>query len=98
MVHFRVTPLRPLIAISLPVILLLLGFSHPHRGHGRFGRGMPCPSHQVGGTTPELAVLRGNWGWMSWQVWSVVEWSGEPDRGGTGAGCWWARAVKENGT
>jgi hypothetical protein len=45
---------------------------HPHRGHGRFGRGWPCSSHQVGGTRPELGVLRGNRGWTPWQVWSVV--------------------------
>ena len=102
-------PLRELVAISLPAILLLAGcaqrrpsvtpweafqtelrlrgscgsgsaptvilqrlqrvvISHPHRGHGRFRRERPCSSHQVGGTTPELAVLRGTWGWMPWQV------------------------------
>ena len=132
-------PLRELVAISLPAILLLAGcaqrrpsvtpweafqtelrlrgscgsgsepivilqrlqrivISHPHRGHGRFRRGRPCSSHQVGGTTPELAVLRGNWGWTPWRVWSVVEWAGAPDRGRAGAGSWRARAVKENGT
>lgn len=128
--------MRPLIAISLPAILLLAGcaqrgpsvtpwevfltelrlggscgsgrepivilqrlqrgvISYPHRGHGRFGRGRPCSSHQVGGTTPELPVLRGNWGWTPWQVWSVVEWAGAPDRGRAGAGCWRARGEGE---
>jgi hypothetical protein len=51
--------------------------SHPHGGHGRFGRGWPCSSHQVGGTRPELGVLRGNRGWTPWQVWSVVERAGD---------------------
>jgi len=55
--------------------------SHPHHRLGRFGRGRPCSSYQVGGTTPELAVLRGNWGWTPWQVWNVVERAGAPDRG-----------------
>ena len=77
--------MTPLIAISLPAILLLAGFSHSHRGHGRLERGAPCASHRVGGTTPELAVLRGNSGWKPWQVWSVVEWSRAPDRGSLAA-------------
>ena len=59
--------------------------SHPHHRLGRFGRGRPCSSYQVGGTTPELAVLRGNSGWKPWQVWSVVEWSRAPDRGSLAA-------------
>jgi hypothetical protein len=133
-----VTPLTPLIAISLPAILLLAGcvprgpmtpweafhtelrlrgscgsgsepivilqrlqrvvISYPQYGHVRFGRGRPSSSHQVSGTTTELAVLRGNWGWTPWRVWSVVEWAGAPDRGRAGPGCWRARTVKENGT
>jgi len=129
-----VRPLRQLVAISLPAILLLAGcaqrrssvtpgevvqtelrlrgscgsgsepmvilqrlqrvvISHPHRGHGRFGRGRPCSPHQVGGNTTELAVLRGNWGWTPWQVWSVVGWAEAPDRGCAGAGMLAARAV-----
>jgi hypothetical protein len=55
--------------------------SHPHLGHGRLGPGRSCSFHQVGGTAPELAVLRGNWGWTPWQVWSVAEWAEAPDRG-----------------
>ena len=87
--------MRPLIAVSLPAILLLAGcaqrgpsvtpwegfqtelrlrgsygsgrepivilrrlqrvvISYPHRGHGRFGRGRPCSSYQVSGTTLEI--------------------------------------------
>ena len=87
---------------SEPIVILQrlqrVVISYPHRGHGRFGRGRPCSSHQVSGTTAELAILRGNWGWMPWRVWGVVEWAGAPDRGRAGAGSWRARAVKENGT